>query len=460
MKTTETQKSTNSNSHSSKPFFNKGGEGTFFSQATEKVTPFFSPYPIQTKLAIGQPNDRYEKEADIMAEKVVQKLEKPNYSKPIQRKCENCGQEDKLQKMEEDSEEIEVKGKPIFETEGNSQIQTKSIENQLNSTKGGGRYLSENTRSNMEFAFGADFSSVKVHTDSKATQMSQKLGARAFTHGSNVYFNKGEYAPESTKGEKLLAHELTHVLQQKEGLIHNKIQRQSIHNPLFPCFETPLMPGGMGFFGTLVHLAIQQHYVSSIDPMAATEYTIPGSGLGGGNGRADIVSSIGGIYEIKPYGLATQGYTEAESYVLFASQVCDPNVNWHLGTIYYPPSTPMVIGNEVIVSWLIAPGVIAYFRRRLPEPVPVPVPVPAPAPQTTMDKIKDFAKRVIEQGLDAEQAAEEFLRENPGLVWTILGLGAVGIIILLADDLTLAGIADDVLIPVIATLMRVAWRFA
>jgi hypothetical protein len=80
--------------------------------------------------------------------------------------------------------------------------------------------------------------------------------------------------------------------------------------------------------------------------------------------------------------------------------------------------------------------------------------------RSTLELIKEFARRVVSEGLDAEQAAEQFLRENPGLAIAILALGALGIAALLADDLTLAGIADDILIPIIATLMRVAWRFA
>ena len=59
------------------------------------------------------------------------------------------------------------------------------------------------------------------------------------------------------------------------------------------------MPGGMNFFGTLVHLAIQQHYITNIDPMAGTEYVIPQSGATGATGRADIVDLTGGVYEIK-----------------------------------------------------------------------------------------------------------------------------------------------------------------
>ena len=62
--------------------------------------------------------------------------------------------------------------------------------------------------------------------------------------------------------------------------------------------------------------------------------------------------------------------------------------------------------------------------------------------------------------MDAEQAAEEFLHQNPEIAWTIVILGSIGIVALIADDVTLAAIADDILIPVISVLVRVAWRFA
>lgn len=89
-----------------------------------------------------------------------------------------------------------------------------AIEQQLSSSKGGGTSLPESTRQTMEQSFGADFSNVKVHTDSSAVQMSSGLNAQAFTHGSDIYFNTGKYNPQSTGGQHLLAHELTHTVQQ------------------------------------------------------------------------------------------------------------------------------------------------------------------------------------------------------------------------------------------------------
>jgi Domain of unknown function (DUF4157) len=77
-----------------------------------------------------------------------------------------------------------------------------------------GQLLDSDTRDFMESRFGHDFSQVRVHTDERAVESTQAVNARAYTVGQDVVFGQGEYAPETMEGEKLLAHELTHVVQQ------------------------------------------------------------------------------------------------------------------------------------------------------------------------------------------------------------------------------------------------------
>ena len=224
---------------------------------------------IQTKLTIGQPGDKYEQEADQVADQVVQRLAQPEAITPnptaekpiapklqlkaapapaasqssatpsVQTKCAECEKEEKEQ-LEGAEALPAVQKKPIFESEANNgalqmkcaaceaeeeTLQPKSdgveapaasssLESRLQSSKGGGSPLPENTRSQMEGAIGADFSGVRVHTNSSAVQMNKELGAQAFTHGSDVYFNAGKYDTGSTEGQRLLGHELTHVVQQ------------------------------------------------------------------------------------------------------------------------------------------------------------------------------------------------------------------------------------------------------
>src|SRR5262249_29667462 len=79
-----------------------------------------------------------------------------------------------------------------------------------NTRKGSGNSLPGEARMKMESKLGADLSSVRVHTGGDSAEAADKLGARAFTVGSDVHFNAGEFAPGSKEGDKLLAHELTH----------------------------------------------------------------------------------------------------------------------------------------------------------------------------------------------------------------------------------------------------------
>ncbi len=109
-------------------FFSKSEDGSFFSKSNRLPQPFFSIAPIQPKLTIGQPNDIYEKEADSMADKVVQRLSDPSsiqtksnsigYVTPfVQKKCAHCEEEEKLQKKEKDEiVKEQIQKKPIFES--------------------------------------------------------------------------------------------------------------------------------------------------------------------------------------------------------------------------------------------------------------------------------------------------------------------------------------------------------
>lgn len=99
-------------------------------------------------------------------------------------------------------------------TGGSSGIAVSSqMESQLSRLQGGGRPMPDGLRSMMETGFGRDFSQVRLHTDSEASRMNSSIQAKAFTHGNDIYFNSGQYSPETTEGRRLLAHELTHVAQ-------------------------------------------------------------------------------------------------------------------------------------------------------------------------------------------------------------------------------------------------------
>lgn len=89
-------------------------------------------------------------------------------------------------------------------------------------TQSGGAPLAGDVRARMEPQLGADLSGVKVHTDGAAAQAAEGFGARAFTIGSDVHFNAGQYAPGSRQGDELIAHELTHVVQGQRAGVQRK----------------------------------------------------------------------------------------------------------------------------------------------------------------------------------------------------------------------------------------------
>ena len=82
---------------------------------------------------------------------------------------------------------------------------------------GGGSALDDNTRATMEDRLGADFSDVRVHTDGAASESAKQLGAHAYTVGRDIAFQSGQYSPGTASGQRMLAHELTHVVQQRSG---------------------------------------------------------------------------------------------------------------------------------------------------------------------------------------------------------------------------------------------------
>ncbi len=232
-------------SRSSQPFFDKKAEGGFFAPAKEVAKPFFSPAVIQTKLTINEPGDQYEQEADAMAERVMRMPQSPILSsssgegkgetaKPLpisslQRKCAACEEEEKVQRQEMEEEEEPLQAKPLMRKSaiGGGYTASPQLSSQLSSSKGGGSPLPGQTLGFMNQTFGSDFSKVRIHTGSQAAEMSQGIQAKAFTHGSDVYFNQGQYSPESSEGKRLLGHELTHVVQQSKQHSYHVIQKKN-----------------------------------------------------------------------------------------------------------------------------------------------------------------------------------------------------------------------------------------
>ncbi len=207
--------------------------------------------PVQFRLIIGQPRDFYEREADTMADRVAArsralsregaaadaKTLTPAQPQRVSRKPESLmkpsdatvdwlaalkkGAWGKAGKTLTPSRPRRVSRKPASRmTQSNDKpsIAPEPLESRLQQAKGRGAPLDADTRTEMEDAFSSDFSGVQIHTGQEAASLNQSLNARAFTHGNNIFFNQGEYQPQSEQGKHLLAHELTHTIQQGHGV--------------------------------------------------------------------------------------------------------------------------------------------------------------------------------------------------------------------------------------------------
>ncbi|MEV4884635.1 DUF4157 domain-containing protein [Chitinophaga ginsengisegetis] len=200
-------------------------------------TPFFSakndhlqsvkPAFFQPRLKVGQPDTPLEKEADAVADAVTQPAAmnlKVNggHSTSLQRKCKACEHEEELSRKEIGGAEAAAPSTDMI--------------NEVIST--GGQPLNNTIQRQMSQKIGYDFSNVVLHTDNKAAQSAEAVNARAYTLGNHVVFNEQEYNPHSREGQHLLAHELTHVVQQNVTAPAT-VQRQIAGTPggPDPCFN-------------------------------------------------------------------------------------------------------------------------------------------------------------------------------------------------------------------------------
>lgn len=224
---------------------------------TKKETAFF-----QAKLSVNDPGDQYEQEADAVANSITNPSSAGVEGASIQRKkisqiqrLATSKEEEKLstdeQRMRRDKEiqtkpDVQLMDNVEEKQEKEKNIQMKSQEEERDEIKDGsmmqrkpesgsagnasqglssriersagkGKTMPRETMGHMSSSFGVDFNDVNIHNDSESAEMNKELGAQAFTHGRDIYFNKGKFDPESIQGKKLLAHELTHVVQQSSS---------------------------------------------------------------------------------------------------------------------------------------------------------------------------------------------------------------------------------------------------
>ena len=198
------------------------------------ATPLFCPFggvchtcpaSVQAKLNIGRSDDRYEQEADSVANTVMSMSRPKVHTKPA---CPSTKNSSSREEELVETKPLPVMVTPLVPRQAEKGIlqtedafgQDFEVEADLESriqALHGGQPLPESVRAYFESRFGYDFSRVRVHTDSKAAQISRELDAEAFTYGGAIYFGAGRPPIDTSSGRKLLAHELTHVIQQSNG---------------------------------------------------------------------------------------------------------------------------------------------------------------------------------------------------------------------------------------------------
>ncbi len=243
---------------------------------------------IQAKMEVGPVNDVHEQEADRMAREVVRRTSSPqaigeNNALGLQRQPLAAGisgvqraeedelamkrdsiqrqeedelamKRDSIQRQEEDElamkrdtiqrqeeDELAMKRDTIQRQEEDELAMKRdadpayrdggaldgTLEKSIRQAKGGGHNLHPTVMRQMESGFGASFGGVRIHTDASADKLTRSVHAKAFTTGNDIFFKRGEYNPGSSAGRELLAHELTHTVQQGAARVQRKLDRRA-----------------------------------------------------------------------------------------------------------------------------------------------------------------------------------------------------------------------------------------
>jgi hypothetical protein len=300
---------------------------------------------LQPKLTIGAPGDRYEVEADHMADAVmrsaapgfatdargattIQRLPvTPVIADRLQRDAaETCSLKDEpKQAGEEENEETEDQESTGPESERQTTVSPKgatgdvspppNVESGIDASRGGGSPLPAGTREFMESRFDHDFSGVRVHTGSTSESLNRDVRSLAFTSGTDIYFGAGQYRPDTDSGQHLLAHELTHVVQQTGATASGGLVREKADPHVIS--RVPDLPEYKWYYshrvsGTSVHHIIER-ILRENDPekTLVTEAAIAGANR---NGEALNKIGVADLYKSDPPLKVTgvKGFREVE----------------------------------------------------------------------------------------------------------------------------------------------------
>ena len=192
---------------------------------------------IQAKLTVGPAGDPFEREADAVAAQVVRTLRSGTATSPTRADAQHDADETadpaRVQRSSRASKpapstpasavrriQRAANASTIGREGGDLDADTARL---LRSTRSGGSPLPDEHRSKMESAFGADFGAVRVHTGKTSTELNDRIQAKAFTTGSDIYFRDSVPDVNSSSGQGLLAHELTHTIQQRSGAVQRSV---------------------------------------------------------------------------------------------------------------------------------------------------------------------------------------------------------------------------------------------
>ncbi|MEP9359588.1 DUF4157 domain-containing protein [Sphingomonas sp. KR3-1] len=427
-------------------------------------------HPIQPRLAVGPAGDRFEREADSIAARVMAMPDPgaalgatttPPAGGAVQRAC-SCGASPAEPRARRDA--------------GPETLAASDAE-----LTRGGAPLPAATRSYFEGRMGRDLSGVRVHQGGDASAKNASISARAFTYKNHVWLGASETAgPGFT-----MAHELAHVMQQtapgpvgpqrrlargahahaaaptirRVGMTPPGDCTQSQYIPLraavvFWCKE----PEGLDRCEESDSCGQLRLKIRQFQMCARVRQELGDICFGGGDqGHRDQVRSVrrGQANCMEIYRSKCQRRRERERVrVPVAPPVTVPEGRRERSPVRVPVAPP-VVAPPVVAPPVVAPPVIA--PPVIAPPVMAP-PITSAPPRSTRQIISDWARRVATSGEGAIAAAERFIAENPNLTAFIAGAGVGAIIGLIADDATIIGIADDVLVPIIAALEWVAVR--
>ena len=297
---------------------------------------------IQAKLAISQPGDVYEQEADRIAEQVVS----PAPARGAQGKCAGCSDGAACPECEEKAS-IQANGMP-----GHALRVSSALGSQLPSLRGGGEPLASPVRAFFEPRFGLDFSQVRVHTGGSAAQSARSLNALAYTVGSEIVFADGRFAPQTDSGRRLIAHELVHTVQQGGGGASRPLALQADHRLERGC------PGNNGGRHTCVQRLAD-------DGGTASESDFRDD-AGPSEARAALIAAVGEdkVRLLEGFGSADQSQNGS----MAAMRAVDPASAGIIHTVSGPAVMPAgaaaVIGGVAAAILLCAVGwfLYTYFR--------------------------------------------------------------------------------------------------